>query len=62
MEIRINLYDELLKDNTDDLSTILKPRLLELFDKLLSEGDVTDNSKLQVIARLRAKIEIELSA
>ena len=62
MEIRINLYEELLKDNTDNLSTILKPRLLELFNKLLSEGDLTDNSKLQVIARLRAKIEIELPA
>jgi len=59
--MRINLYEELLKDDTDDLSTIAIPRILELFDKLLSEGDITDVELLGKVVKIRAKTQIEFN-
>lgn len=60
-QYQANLFNELKKDETEqDLYTLLGVKLVELFDTLLSSGEVTDGEKLKKIAQLRSKVIIDL--
>lgn len=54
----IDFYS-LIIDQTDK-TLLLKDELLLLLDKLLNDSNITDPNKLQKLAQLRAKIDIEL--
>lgn len=59
--IKADLYIELKKDTTDEpLINIVRDRVVELFDKLISEQDITDPVELGKIVKLRANTMIEL--
>jgi metal-responsive CopG/Arc/MetJ family transcriptional regulator len=54
---KIDIYNQI---KTEDKTIDLKENLLEFFNKLLKKAEIKDRSKLDKIAKIRSRIEIEL--
>lgn len=61
METKADLHKEFETDTTKGKKIVVfKERIIELFDKLMNSGEITDPNELAKLAQLRAKVEIEL--
>ena len=54
---KVDFYKEI---KTQNKTVDFRENLLDLFDKMLKQAKITDISKLSKIARIRARIDIEL--
>ena len=54
---KIDIYKQI---KTQDKTKDFRENLMSLFDDMLKKAKITDQNKLAKLARLRAKIDIEL--
>jgi len=57
VKVKVRLFDQL---QTEDKTIDFRENLLNLFDDMLNSANITDPEKLQKLAKVRARIEIEL--